>query len=178
MVTATKGLFSHLAEQPDLVTMLTQTSRALKRMNMRSLFMAMTVVRLSQNRLECSVAGMPPIMIYRAATNTIEELPLHGAPLGGLTHYVYRQAETVLSPNDVVLLMSDGLPERFDEAREMFGYERTREAFLNLSHHEPKALIEKLLQASETWSGGKPADDDMTFVALKMKATSERIAPA
>ena len=105
---------SSVADGPDLVTTLEETSRALKRMNFRSLFMAMTLVRLKGNHLQCSVAGMPPILIYRAAIREIEEIPLYGAPLGGLTNYAYRQAETNLSAGDVILLLSDGLPERFN----------------------------------------------------------------
>src|SRR5215510_12931012 len=169
VVAATKGLFNHLAGQPDLVATLDQTSRALKRMNMRSLFMAMTLVRLKGNHLQCSVAGMPPILIFRAATRTVEEIPLRGAPLGGLTDYAYRQAETILSVGDVVLLLSDGLPERFNAAGEMLGYERSKESLLANAHAAPQAVIEGLLQTSEDWAAGKAADDDMTFVALKMK---------
>jgi serine phosphatase RsbU (regulator of sigma subunit) len=172
LVTATKGLFNHLAGEPDLVTTLDQTSRALKLMNLRSLFMAMTLVRLKGNHLQCSVAGMPPILIYRAATHTIEEIPLYGAPLGGLSNYVYRQAETILSVGDVVLLLSDGLPERFDAEGEMFGYDRSKETLLDNAHESPQAIIQNLLQTSEDWAKGKAADDDMTFVALKMKETS------
>jgi phosphoserine phosphatase RsbU/P len=169
MVTVTKGLFNHLAEQADLVATLSQTSRALKRMNLRSLFMAMTLVRLKGNHLQCSVAGMPPILIYRAATRTVEEIPLCGAPLGGLTDYAYRQAETFLSVGDVVLLLSDGLPERFNAAGEMFGYDRSKESLLAIAHAAPQAVIDRLLQTGEDWAAGKAADDDMTFVALKMK---------
>jgi sigma-B regulation protein RsbU (phosphoserine phosphatase) len=169
MVTVTKGLFNHLAEQADLVATLSQTSRALKRMNLRSLFMAMTLVRLKGNHLQCSVAGMPPILIFRAATRTVEEIPLRGAPLGGLTDYAYRQAETFLSVGDVVLLLSDGLPERFNAAGEMFGYDRSKESLLANAHSAPQAVIDRLLQTGEDWAAGKAADDDMTFVALKMK---------
>jgi serine phosphatase RsbU (regulator of sigma subunit) len=169
MVTVTKGLFNHLAEQSDLVATLSQTSRALKRMNLRSLFMAMTLVRLNGNRLQCSVAGMPPILIYRAVTRTVEEIPLRGAPLGGLTDYAYRQAETFLSAGDVVLLLSDGLPERFNAAGEMFGYDRSKESLVANAHASPQAVIERLLQTGEDWAAGKAAADDMTFVALKMK---------
>jgi phosphoserine phosphatase RsbU/P len=169
MVTVTKGLFNHLAEQADLVATLSQTSRALKRMNLRSLFMAMTLVRLKGNRLQCSVAGMPPILIYRAATRTVEEIPLRGAPLGGLTDYAYRQAETFLSIGDLVLLLSDGLPERFNSAGEMFGYDRSKESLVANAHASPQAVIEGLLQTGEDWAAGNAAADDMTFVALKMK---------
>ncbi|HMB28306.1 MAG TPA: GAF domain-containing SpoIIE family protein phosphatase, partial [Blastocatellia bacterium] len=169
MVTVTKGLFNHLAEQADLVATLSQTSRALKLMNLRSLFMAMTLVRLKGNHFQCSVAGMPPILIFRAATRTVEEIPLRGAPLGGLTDYVYRQAETFLSVGDVVLLLSDGLPERFNAAGEMFGYDRSKESLLANAHAAPQAVIDRLLQTGDDWAAGKAADDDMTFVALKMK---------
>ena len=169
MVTVTKGLFNHLAEQADLVATLSQTSRALKRMNLRSLFMAMTLVRLKGNHMQCSVAGMPPILIYRAATRTVEEIPLRGAPLGGLTDYAYRQVEVFLSVGDVVLLLSDGLPELFNAAGEMFGYDRSKESLRANAHASPQAVIERLLQTGEDWAAGKAAADDMTFVALKMK---------
>jgi sigma-B regulation protein RsbU (phosphoserine phosphatase) len=112
---------------------------------------------------------MPPILIYRAAAQTVEEIPLRGAPLGGLTDYAYRQAETFLSVGDVVLLLSDGLPERFNAAGEMFGYDRSKESLLANAHAAPQAVIDRLLQTGEDWAAGKAADDDMTFVALKMK---------
>src|SRR5215813_8362569 len=171
VVAATKGLFKHLAGQADLVATLAQTSRALKQMNLRPSFMALTLVKLNGDHLQCSVAGMPPILIYRAATQTIEEIPLHGAPLGGLSSYDYRQAELTLAVNDTVLLLSDGLPERFNAAGEMFGYERMRELLLAHASADPQILLERLLQAGDEWAAGKLADDDMTFVALRRKAT-------
>ena len=172
VVTATKGLFKHLAAQTNLAETLAQTSRALKQMNLRSLFMALTLVKLNGSQLQCSVAGMPPILIYRAATRTIEEVPLHGAPLGGLSGYDYRQAELTLAVNDMVLLLSDGLPERFNAAGEMFGYERTQELLLAHASAAPHIILERLLQAGDEWAAGKLADDDMTFVALRRTATS------
>ena len=171
VVAATKGLFKHLAGQADLVATLAQTSRALKQMNLRPLFMALTLVKLNGNHLQCGVAGMPPILIYRAATQTIEEIPLRGAPLGGLSSYDYRQAELTLAVNDTVLLLSDGLPERFNAAGEMFGYERMQELLLAHASAAPQIILERLLQASDEWAAGKPADDDMTFVALRRTAT-------
>jgi sigma-B regulation protein RsbU (phosphoserine phosphatase) len=167
VVAATKGLFKHLAGQADLVATLAQTSRALKQMNLRSLFMALTLVKLNGERLQCSVAGMPPILIYRAATQTIEEIPLRGAPLGGLSSYNYRQAELTLAVNDVALLLSDGLPERFNAAGEMFGYERVQELLLAHASAAPQNILERLLQASDEWAAGKLADDDMTLLALR-----------
>jgi phosphoserine phosphatase RsbU/P len=170
VVTATKSLFAHLASQPDVVTTMHDASRALKQMNLRSLFMALTLVKVKGERLHCSVAGMPPILIYRADTQDIEELSLRGAPLGGMTHYNYREAEITLDTNDVMLLMSDGLTERFNLDDEMFDYERTKATFIQFAHATPHAIAEGLLQASETWAQGRPLDDDLTLVVLKRKA--------
>jgi phosphoserine phosphatase RsbU/P len=172
VVAATKGLFNHLAEQSDLVATLDQASRALKRMNLRSLFMALTLVKLNGERLQCGVAGMPPILIYRAATQTIEEIPLRGAPLGGLSSYDYRQTEIRLAVNDTLLLLSDGLPERFNAAGEMFGYETIKEMLIAHASGPPQIIVDRLLQAGDEWAAGKPADDDMTFVALRFKSAS------
>jgi serine phosphatase RsbU (regulator of sigma subunit) len=170
VVAATKCLFNHLAGQSDLVATLDQASRALKRMNLRSLFMALTLVKLNGERLKCGVAGMPPILIYRAATQTIEEIPLRGAPLGGLSSYDYRQTELTLAVNDTLLLLSDGLPERFNAAGEMFGYEPIKELLLAHASAPPQIIVERLLEAGDEWAAGRPADDDMTFVALRRKA--------
>lgn len=169
VVTATKSLFKHLAQHPDVVTTMHDASRALKQMNLRSLFMALTLVKVKGERLHCSVAGMPPILIYRADTQDIEELSLRGAPLGGMTHYNYREAEITLDTNDVMLLMSDGLTERFNPDDEMFDYERTKAAFIQLAHTTPHAIAAGLLQASETWAQGRPLDDDLTLVVLKRR---------
>jgi phosphoserine phosphatase RsbU/P len=175
MVAATKSLFNHLAAQTSVVETLHDASRALKLMNLRSLFMALTLVKVQGDRLHCSVAGMPPILIYRASTQTVEELPLRGAPLGALSNYAYHQAEITLAPNDVVLLMSDGLPERFNPASELFEYERTKEALSAHACAAPRAIVDGLLRASDEWANGRPLDDDLTLVILKRKAASESL---
>jgi phosphoserine phosphatase RsbU/P len=172
MVAATKSLFNHLAAQTNVVETLHDASRALKLMNLRSLFMALTLVKVQGDSLHCSVAGMPPILIYRAATQTVEELPLRGPPLGALSNYAYHQAEITLAPNDVVLLMSDGLPERFNPASELFEYERTKEELSAHACAAPRAIVDGLLRASDDWAKGRPLDDDLTLVVLKRKAAS------
>ncbi|HKX31939.1 MAG TPA: SpoIIE family protein phosphatase [Blastocatellia bacterium] len=172
MVAATKSLFNHLAAQANVVETLHDVSRALKLMNLRSLFMALTLVKVRGDRLHCSVAGMPPILVYRAAARTIEELPLRGVPLGGLSGCAYRQAEVTLAPNDVVLLMSDGLPERFNPASELFEYERIKETLSAHACAAPSAIAESLLRTSDEWADGRPLNDDLTLVVLKRKAAA------
>jgi phosphoserine phosphatase RsbU/P len=171
MVAATKSLFNHLAAQTSIVDTLHDASRALKLMNLRSLFMALTLIKVQGDRLHCSVAGMPPILVYRAADRIVEEVPLRGAPLGALSAYAYHQAEITLAPDDVVLLMSDGLPERFNPESELFEYERTKEALSAHACSTPRAIVDGLLRMSDEWAGGRPLNDDLTLVVLKRKAS-------
>ena len=63
---------------------------ALKRMNFRGLFMAMTILKIKGNNLLISAAGMPSALIYRAATRKVEEVAIRAIPLGSVTNFTYR----------------------------------------------------------------------------------------
>ncbi|HEX4951418.1 MAG TPA: SpoIIE family protein phosphatase, partial [Blastocatellia bacterium] len=88
MVASVKSLFMTLAYHPDIPHIFTRLSQTLKQMNLRGLFMAMTIAKVKGNQLTLSLAGMPPVWIYRAAQAHIEEIALQQLPLGGVTKYV------------------------------------------------------------------------------------------
>lgn len=169
MVAATKSLLNHLAPRANTVEILSQASRALKQMNFRGLFMAMTLAKVNGHRLTLSIAGMPPALLYRAGAGHVEELALRGVPLGGMTSYQYRAAELHLAPNDILVLMSDGFPERFNERGEMLGYARAGELLRECPTCSPQQIINHFLSVGEAWAEGRPQDDDVTFVVLKVR---------
>jgi serine phosphatase RsbU (regulator of sigma subunit) len=169
VVTAMKSLFRTLAAEPEIAPVLNRSSRVLKEMNLRSLFMSLTMVKLNGRRMKISSAGMPPTLIYRAETGSVEEVMIKAMPLGSVTGYSYRERELTLCRGDVVVLMSDGLPERFNQAGEMFDYSRTMETLTRAAARSPSEIIECLADAGESWAKGRPQDDDVTFVVLKVK---------
>jgi serine phosphatase RsbU (regulator of sigma subunit) len=169
VVTAMKSLFRAFAGGPEIVPVLDRSSRVLKEMNLRSLFMGLTMVKFNGRRMKISSAGMPPALIYRAETGAVEEVMIKAMPLGSVTGYSYRERELTLGCGDVVVLMSDGLPERFNQTGEMFDYSRTKETLARAAAFAPGEIIERLVDAGEAWAEGRPQDDDITFVALKVK---------
>jgi serine phosphatase RsbU (regulator of sigma subunit) len=169
LVTATKSLFNHLAQESEIPTIFQQSSRALKRMNLRSLFMAMTIAKVNGYQMTLGSAGMPPALIYRAERRVVEEISLRGVPLGSLTAYSYRECSLRLAPGDVVVLMSDGYPERFNGKNEMLGYESAKSVLLEIAILPPQEIIEVFVKIAEKWADGRPQDDDMTFVVMKLK---------
>ncbi|HEX4948813.1 MAG TPA: SpoIIE family protein phosphatase [Blastocatellia bacterium] len=169
VVTATKSLFNELADEEDLPAMLKRFSHALKKMNLRSLFMALTVARIKNNGLTITAAGMPPILIYRASERHIEEVFLKAMPLGCLPSYNYQQQQVPLRSGDVVVLMSDGFPERFNPANEMLGYDQAKHTLASVAHLSSQEILTRLVQIGDEWGQSRLADDDVTFVVLKIR---------
>ncbi|HEU0183902.1 MAG TPA: SpoIIE family protein phosphatase [Blastocatellia bacterium] len=169
VVTAMKSLFRTFAAEPEIVPVFNRSSRVLKEMNLRSLFMGLTMIKLNGRRMKIASAGMPPVLIYRAETRSVEEVMIKAMPLGSIPDYPYRELELTLGCGDVVVMMSDGLPERFNREGEMFDYSRTMETLTDAAARSPREIIECLAGAGEDWADGRPQDDDVTFVVLKVK---------
>ena len=169
VVTAMKGLFHTHAQNDELLSVLSQSSHALKAMNLRSLFMALTLVKLHGNEMHIAAAGMPPTLIYHAATNTVEEVLMKTMPLGSLRNYPYREAQFTLQTGDVVVLLSDGFPERFNADGEILGFDKAQEVLEGSAHLPAQQIIEQFLRTEEQWAQGFAQNDDVTFVVLKVK---------
>jgi serine phosphatase RsbU (regulator of sigma subunit) len=169
MVTAMKSLFMTLGHKPDLIEIFQQSNQVLKRMNLHQIYMTLLLVRISGPRLSICGAGMPPILIHRAATQQVEEIDLKGMPLGYMPDFSYDQQELALTPGDVVLLMSDGFVERFNPAGEILGYEQAKKVLAEVAMRSPQDIIQHFVQASEDWARGEPQNDDTTFVVVKVK---------
>lgn len=169
MVTATKSLFNAYAAEPDIRTFFRNSSRALKAMNLRGLFMALVMLKVEGHAVRVSAAGMPALLVYRASTDEVEEVLIKGMPLGSVASFPYQQVELSLSPRDIVVLMSDGFPERFNEAGEMMDYDKAGSVLLDVARLTPEEIIARFVNEGETWAGTRPQDDDVTFVVLKVK---------
>ncbi|PYQ26730.1 MAG: hypothetical protein DMF56_23405 [Acidobacteria bacterium] len=166
MVTATKALFGGLSGE-NLARELTETSRALRRMNLRRVAMSLTLARFDHTQMLVAAAGMPPVYVCRA-DHKIECLDLPGSPLCTVD-YPYRQIEVPLASGDFVVFMSDGLPELRNEDGEMVGYDRVLTQLERSAAKTARELIGELVAFSESWRGARPLDDDMTFVAVRVK---------
>ncbi|HEX6203530.1 MAG TPA: SpoIIE family protein phosphatase [Thermoanaerobaculia bacterium] len=112
------------------------------------------------------LAGQPQ-PLKRTAGGTIEELPPpeHRLPLGALAVGGHRGLETHLAPGELLLAYSDGVVEAQDPSGDAFGQERL-EAVLREADPEPDGVIEAVLAALDRFTGGEPAYDDVTLLAI------------
>ena len=169
IVTGTKSLFQTFADAPSITDSLTVMSRSLKGMDLPRMGMAMTLLRMKESTCRVSSAGMPPVLIYRASSREVEEIDVSGYPLGMSDKATYQEETFEVSSGDVILMMSDGLPERLNPQDEYFDYDRTKAVFAEAATGTPEELCDGMLQSAEEWADGRPQDDDITLVALKAK---------
>ena len=169
MVTTTKSLFSSHASNPDILFTFQEITRCIKTMNMHMLSMCLSILKLKGNKMQISAAGMPPALLYRNQTKSVEEIILKGMPLGAYQDFPYELRETEVNTGDTILLLSDGLPELFNKEKEMFGYERVMDIYKNFASKNPDEIINEFKTAGSDWTNNEAPDDDVTFVVIKVK---------
>ncbi|MCG3120343.1 MAG: hypothetical protein ALAOOOJD_03002 [bacterium] len=169
MVASIKSLFTAFGSVPDMPVFFNQCSQIIKGMHLGNLYMAMLLAKINGRHLTISAAGMPPILIYRNDTGTVEEMLLKGMPLGGPYIFDYQQQETVLHLGDTILFMSDGYPELFNANDEMLDYLRISEIFQEAASKPAAEIIDHLWKAGKAWANGNPLRDDTTLLVIKIK---------
>jgi serine phosphatase RsbU (regulator of sigma subunit) len=129
----------------------------------------MAILKIKDNKLDISSAGMPPALIYRKSTGKVDEILLKGMSLGSIKTFPYYKESLELYSGDLILLMSDGFPERFTEDREMIDYEKGKEILAEIGSVSPNEVIDYFVKFGDEWAKGHPQEDDVTFVAVKIK---------
>ena len=168
MVSVTKaGLNGISPVKPNKI--LQRLNGVVKRIDLGTLRMSLNIVEITQDELYLSSAAMPPIYLYKAASNTIEEFMNNGLPLGGLRDEEFALEARNFESGDVLIQLSDGLPEAPNSKGEMYDYDRLRALIQTSCHLTPKEIINVLIQSVDQWMEGKRNPDDITLVVTKKK---------
>jgi serine phosphatase RsbU (regulator of sigma subunit) len=170
MVATAKSYFHTLANDFDNLDMLRRMSAGIRNMELKMLYMGMMFLKLDPKKARLVAAGMPPALLYRNSTNTVEPIVLKGLPLGSQVDYPYEEEDFNFEPGDVLLLYTDGLQERFNNDREQFGMDRIKDSLFNNADQPASDIITQLTQRAEQWCDGVPQEDDITIVAIKAQS--------
>jgi serine phosphatase RsbU (regulator of sigma subunit) len=171
MVTVVKGLLTARAADGHPREVLEEATRAIKQMDLGRMNMALSLARLSGNRVLLSSAGMPPALVYRRERREVEEVALRGTPLGSIAQAEYEEWESDLAPGDTLLFMTDGFPELLNGDGEPLGYSRVRSLFEGMAAGAPKEIIQRLSTEAASWNGGRQLEDDITFVVFQHRSS-------
>ena len=168
MVALIKNIFNSIGRTFYLPDFLNHCARMIRKMNLGNLYMSLQIVRIKNNKLIYSGAGMPPLLIWRAGSNKIEEIIHKILPLGG-PEVTYTQSSLDLSPGDTILLMTDGYFELFNAQNEILDLPNVKLFFSQCAQKDPQQIIDYLAEKGQKWRGSKPQNDDITFIVAKVK---------
>jgi phosphoserine phosphatase RsbU/P len=115
--------------------------------------------------------GQGPILLYRASRGEFVRNKPTSFPLAAMPLETIRPGITLkIKTGDLLALISDGVYEQPNAAKEQFGEDRVH-AVIAEHHDKPAAeLARLLLEAVQAFAGAVPQEDDMTVVLLKRVA--------
>ncbi|NOX17473.1 MAG: SpoIIE family protein phosphatase [Chlorobi bacterium] len=169
MVSIIKSLFMSDRANKELLPFYTNTNSAIKDMRLGRLMMALTAVQFDGKMIKTINAGMPPVLLYDSRKQVVRELTAKSMPLGAMKNFPYSLEESELNAGDTIMLFSDGLPELLNEANQMYGYEKVKKLYGEMAEKSSEEIVNRFKHSALDWAGGKPPNDDVTFVALKIK---------
>jgi len=114
---------------------------------------------------EYSLAGHPPILHYRAASGGIARLGMEQFPLSLIPGGRYTSQRVTYSPQDLFLMMTDGISEVPNASDEEFGLDRL-EALLRNNAGQPLRQLWELIMGEVKRHGVQ--QDDQTLLLLRV----------
>ncbi len=169
LVSLIKGLFVSDSSDTDIATFMLKSNNTIKKSKLGRIMMAFSLLKLKDHTLQISSAGMPPIYIYSKLSNNVEEINLMGMPLGAMLNFPFKDIQIEVNSGDTILLISDGIPEMLNKDEEQFEYYRISKLFKEVGNQSPQEIIDAIVEISEEWLDGKPLEDDITLLVLKIK---------
>ena len=168
MVSIIKSALNSLPSLP-VNKILEELNRIVKKIDLKRIKMSLAIAEIKKDQLVMSAAAMPPIYFYDAKKKECEEILIQGIPLGGLKNETYNIVVKDFNKNDIIVMLSDGLPEAINKNNEMYDYERLREFILKNISKSADEIKDLLLNELNKWMDGVIPDDDVTFVVVKKK---------
>ncbi|MFN3240144.1 MAG: SpoIIE family protein phosphatase [Planctomycetota bacterium] len=134
----------------------------------RFLTAAAVALRPNGRAVDYVSAGHNDLMVYRAATDSVERLESEDVILGFLPDPDYQVRQLVLEPGDCILLYTDGIPEAIDQNEEMFGEDRLSALFAQLApNRTAQRILDGIVAELDRFRRGQVGTDDVTAVVIR-----------
>jgi hypothetical protein len=119
-----------------------------------------------EGRVEYSLAGSGPILHYNARSKTVSHVALEQFPLGLFASATFQGGSIEVNPGDVLVLLTDGLPEVADRHDEQFGIDRIEE-IVRRNADGPLADLTDALFAAVRRHGSQTDDETLVLVRAR-----------
>lgn len=117
-------------------------------------------------------AGHDPALIYDPNSDTFVELKGTGVAFDLDYTFEYEEFQRTLSPNQIILICTDGIWDMRNDADEMFGKQRLMNIIRYNTSCSAKELLRSITDSLNEFRGQMTLEDDVTMVVIKVGAGS------
>ena len=110
---------------------------------------------------------MPPCLYYESKSGKVSTLLSKGMPLGSMPDFPYQMIEKKVNTGDMMIMMSDGVMEAFNEKRQQLGLEAIVQTLMNSGYDTPDVVLDKIEHLVTEWIKDNELEDDYTLLAMK-----------
>ncbi len=167
VVATVKSYFHTLGHDLSPAEMIARIGEGIRSLQVRNMYMGLTIWRIKGDKMTVASSGMPPLLFYRKETGEVEEIMIKGLFLGSSLQTKAGMKELTVKPGDVLLAMSDGLPELFNKEKEMLDYPRIKDRFAEVVNDPAENIVRKMEELSREWVKGEEINDDIAIIAVK-----------
>lgn len=119
-------------------------------------------------KLHYARAGHPPGLLVRYSKGEVAQLKGDGFAVGFFDESEYQLQEDYLEPSDILVVLTDALPESQNMAGELYDYDRMASVLLKAGPACTAAeALSLLIGDFESFREGRILKDDVTLIALK-----------
>ena len=128
------------------------------------------ILTISTGHVTATNAGHEYPLIKGATGNFEVIKDKHGFVVGGMENIHYKEYEFDIEKGGTLFLYTDGVAEATNANQELFGMERMLSALNEAPDASPEELLQNMSNAVNAFVGDAPQFDDLTMLAVKLKA--------
>ncbi|RJP22956.1 MAG: response regulator [Candidatus Omnitrophota bacterium] len=126
------------------------------------------VLNLQRMELTYASAGHGAMLFYSAAERNVHSLKTkNGFPLKSFEGDEYDERKEIVQAGDRILLFTDGVVEMMDENHVLYGIDRLSNLLLAHPNASSTALVDKILDDSESFRKKQERFDDFTLMVVE-----------
>lgn len=127
------------------------------------------LIERSKERIQWVRAGHDPALLYDPVADRFDELKGPGLALGIHRDFTYQQQYmSGITPNQILILTTDGIFEASNQAGELFGKDRLKQIVRKNSALPAQCILDNIVNDHSIFTSGVSREDDITLVIVKI----------
>lgn len=164
------GIIQELQHTADPAVLLERVNRTIYRITKKSMFVTCAAVLFDRAAMTATIvtAGHPPVLRYDPMSGRTDLFRDQNLALGIAAAPQFRSTVVPIRSGELFCLVTDGVSETANAAEEQFGMERISAELRTLPVLPAAEGAGKLVAAVTMHAGGKPLQDDVTALVVRI----------